>query len=98
MPQKAHLNGSKGDPQKGIFCPQKCHFPDFPILTSVGGPWDRNVRNVVQKIVQKPPGKLSRRFPEKGPENPRPGHGQVGLTGYESVSWVCRCQTGVDFL
>ena len=42
MLQKAHLNGSKGDPQKGIFWPQKCHFPDFPILTSVGGPWDRN--------------------------------------------------------
>ena len=38
---KAHLNGSKGDPQQGIFWPQKCHFPDFPILTSVGGPWDR---------------------------------------------------------
>ena len=32
----------KGDHQKGIFWPQKCHFPDFPILTSVGGPWDRN--------------------------------------------------------
>ena len=39
MPPKAHLN-----PQKGIFWPQKCHFPDFPILTSVGGPWDRNHR------------------------------------------------------
>ena len=40
MPQKAHLNGSKKDPPKGIFWPQKCHFPDFPILTSVGGPWE----------------------------------------------------------
>ena len=32
MPQTAHLNGS----------PKKCHFPDFPILTSGGGPGDRN--------------------------------------------------------
>ena len=36
MPQKAHLNGSKAVPKKDIFRPQKCHFPDFPILTSVG--------------------------------------------------------------
>ena len=42
MPQEAHLKGSKRGPQKGIFWPQKCHFPDFPILTCVGGPWDRN--------------------------------------------------------
>ena len=36
MPQKPHLNGSKEDPQKGFFDP-KNDFPDFPILTSVGG-------------------------------------------------------------
>ena len=41
MPPKAHLNDSKRGPPKGIFRPQKCHFPDFPILTSVGGSWDR---------------------------------------------------------
>ena len=42
MPQKAHFNVSKGDPQKRIFWPQKSHFPDFPMLTSVGGPCDRS--------------------------------------------------------
>ena len=49
-----------------------------------------------RKKSGKPPGKLSRTFPEEGPENPRPGPGQVGLTGNVSVSWVSRCQTGVD--
>ena len=44
MPQKAHLNGSKGDPPKMHFL--ALHFPDFPILTSVGGPCDRNLREV----------------------------------------------------
>ena len=39
MPQKAHLNDSKEDPQKDIFGSQECHFPDFPILTSLE---DRN--------------------------------------------------------
>ena len=48
MPQQAHLNGPKRDPQKGIISPQKCHFPDFPILTSVGGPWDRKSRYQVE--------------------------------------------------
>ena len=28
-------------PPKRHFWPQTCHFPDFPILTSVGGPLDR---------------------------------------------------------
>ena len=23
------------------------HFPDSPILTSVGGPWDRNTKNAI---------------------------------------------------
>ena len=53
MPPKAHLNGSKGDPQKGIFWPQKCHFPDFPILTSVGEPWDRNSMTNRWKMLQR---------------------------------------------
>ena len=37
MPQKAHLNGSKRDPRKGIFDPKNVIVPDFPILTSAGG-------------------------------------------------------------
>ena len=32
-------------PQKAFFWPQKCHFPDFPILTSAGGPWDRKSKS-----------------------------------------------------
>ena len=43
MPQKPCLNGSKGDPLKGIFGPKNVIFPIFPILTSVEGPWDRNI-------------------------------------------------------
>ena len=31
----------RGTPQKGMFWPPKCHFPGFPVLTSVGGPSDR---------------------------------------------------------
>ena len=43
MPQKAHLNDSKGDTPKRHFLIPKMSFSDFPILTSVGGRWDRNV-------------------------------------------------------
>ena len=42
MAQKAHLNGSRGTPKKAFFDPKNV-IPDFPILTSVGGPWDRNL-------------------------------------------------------
>ena len=36
----------RGTPKKAFFDPkfEKRHFPDFPILTSVGGPWDNEVR------------------------------------------------------
>ena len=39
---------------------QKCHFPDFPFVTSVGGPWDRNPRNHFRDFFGIP-----------GPEGPR---------------------------
>ena len=32
IPQKAHLNGSKGDPQKGIFLAPKMSFSQFSKL------------------------------------------------------------------
>ena len=44
MPQKAHLNGSKGDPQKAFFDPKNVIFPIFQFWP-LGGPWDRKPRN-----------------------------------------------------
>ena len=38
MPQKAHLNGSKRDPQKGIFDPKNVTFPIFPFWPLWGDP------------------------------------------------------------
>ena len=56
-----HLNGGFGafnslpieggnSTKKAFFDPKKCHFPDFPILTSVGGPWDRNSRHLSDSV------------------------------------------------
>ena len=40
MPQKAHSNGSKRDPLKNACMDPKISFPDFPVLTCLGGALD----------------------------------------------------------
>ena len=66
MPPKAHLNGSKGGPpKKAFFDPKNVIFPIFPILTSVGGPWDRNPLHE-RKGIPLPTRGLPRDSSEKG--------------------------------
>ena len=39
-PFKWFQGGPPKKEKRHFLTPQRCHFPDFPILTSVGGPWD----------------------------------------------------------